>query len=117
LLKTARPKLQADTFYLPIANGVLFRNQRDHLELKGHTVYRWIEKLAPYLNGRYTLDEIVQGLEHNKQAWIADLLDTLQARHFLKDSSLDRPHTLCQAEEEVYASAIAYIDGFANVAS
>lgn len=55
-----RPKLKQDTFYMPIADGVFFRNNQGSLKMKGKVVYRWVENLVPYLNGQHTLEEITR---------------------------------------------------------
>src|SRR5450432_453822 len=107
-----RPKLRADTFYIPVTDGVAFQNQHGSFEIRGQTTYRWIESLTPYLNGHYTLAEILQGLDPQRQAKVNNFLEILQAHHCLKDVSQDHPHTLPRSEEEAYASVIAYIDAF-----
>lgn len=114
LSKTIRPKMRSDTFCTPVANGVLFRNQQKSLELKGRVVYRWVERLGPYLNGGYTLEEITRGLNSERQNWVTDLIELLLKEQFLKDASLDHPHTLSRLEEETYAPALAYISCFQN---
>ena len=112
-----RPKLKGDTFYIPIPDGVYIRNNQRSFKIKGKVVYRWLERLAPYLDGQYTLEEITTGLSAEKQAMINDLINLLSHNGFLKDVSSDRPHTLSEAEERLYAREIAFIDSFVDSAA
>src|SRR6266566_2317522 len=107
-----RPKLKGDTFYMPVADGVYFRNNQGSFRMKGKVVYSWMEYLAPYLDGQHSLQEIVEGLGPEKQAIVMNLVDALDTNHFLKDTSHDLAHTLSPNELETYASEIAFIDSF-----
>ncbi len=80
-------------------------------------MYRWIEKLAPYLDGQHTLEEIIDGLDQERRAMVTDLVTTLLANHFLKDTSHDLPHTLSSLELATYAPEIAFIDSFCDSAA
>jgi len=102
---------------MPVADGVLFRNNQRSFRVKGKVVYSWMEYLAPYLDGRHTLQEIVEGLGPEKQAIVMNLVDSLATNHFLKDSSYDLAHTLSPTELETYASEIAFIDSFCDSAA
>ncbi|HEU5230493.1 MAG TPA: TOMM precursor leader peptide-binding protein [Ktedonobacteraceae bacterium] len=112
-----RPKLKGDTFYIPIPDGVYIRNNQKTFKIKGKVVYRWLERLAPYLDGQYTLEEITTGLSAEKQAMIDDLISLLSHNGFIKDVSSDRSHTLSKAEERLYANEIAFIDSFVDSAA
>lgn len=112
-----RPKLKEDTFYIPVSDGIYLRNNRGPFTIKGKVVYRWLERLAPYLNGQYTLEEITQGLPEEKKSMINDLVTLLLVNGFIKDLTDDHPHTLSAAEERLYAPEIAFIDSFVNSAA
>ena len=112
-----RPKIKGDTFYIPIAEGIYFRNNQGSFILKGKIVYRWFERLVPYLQGEYTLEEISDGLPAEKQTMISNLVHTLLERGFLKDVTFDLPHTLNETEQRLYASEIAFIDAFTDSAT
>jgi putative thiazole-containing bacteriocin maturation protein len=117
IMTTMRPKLTGDTFYIPLADGVYLRNNQRAFKIKGKAVYRWIEQLAPYLDGQHTLEEITDGLDPQRQAMVTDLVTTLLANHFLKDTSHDLPHTLSALEQETYAPELAFIDSFCDSAA
>src|SRR5579859_1095225 len=100
-----------------MSNGVYFRNTQDSFKIKGKVVYRWIESLAPYLDGEHSLAEITTGLDAEKQEMVTDLVNILLKHGFLKDLSLDLPHHLSQAERATYAAEIAFIDSFCDSAA
>jgi putative thiazole-containing bacteriocin maturation protein len=107
-----QPKLNADTFYIPTADGVYFRNHHGSLKIKGTSIYRWVESLVPYLDGTHSLTDLIQGLDTQKQAMVTRLLETLLTHQFLRDTSADLPHTLSQSELETYAAELAFIESF-----
>lgn len=109
---SVRPKLNGDTFFMPVSDGVYFRNNRDTLRLKGKHIYAWVENLVPYLNGQYSLDDLIKGLDAEKQKMVAELVNILLTNHFLKDAGADLPHQLDAQELQAYAAEIAFIDSF-----
>ena len=111
------PKLKGDTFFVPMPDGIYFRNNQSSLKIKGKVIYRWVESLAPYLNGEHTLTKITAGLDSEKQALVNDLVNTLLTKGFLKDLSQDLPHHLSPTERETYAAEIAFIDSFGDSAA
>jgi putative thiazole-containing bacteriocin maturation protein len=117
IMTTMRPKLMGDTLYIPLADGVYFRNNQRAFKIKGKVIYRWIEQLAPYLDGQHTLEEITDGLDPERRAMVTDLVTTLLTNHFLKDTSHDLPHTLSTLERTTYAPEIAFIDSFCDSAA
>lgn len=117
VMATMQPKLKGDTFYIPTGDGVYLHNNRSSYMIKGKAMYRWIEKLAPYLDGQHTLEELIDGLDEERQAMVTQLVTTLLNNHFLKDASRDLPHTLSPLELETYAPEIAFIDSFSDSAA
>src|SRR5581483_7390797 len=111
------PKLQGDILYLPVSDGVYLLNNQQSLRLKGQDLYRWIEALEPYLNGRYPLEGIIGGLKPEQQAMIREIVETLLTHGFLKDLSHDRPHTLDERELSAYAAEIAFLDSLRDSAA
>jgi bacteriocin biosynthesis cyclodehydratase domain-containing protein len=109
-----QPKLNGDTFYIPVPDGVFFRHNQGSFKIQGKVVYRWVESLAPYLNGEYTLEQLTAGLDPQKRAMVTELLNTLLEHGFLKDLSQDLPHSLSPTEQHTYAAEIAFIDSFAD---
>lgn len=111
-----RPKIKGDTFYIPVSEGIYFRHNQGSFLLKGKVVYQWFERLAPYLDGHYTLEEITHGLPAEKQTMVNDLVHILVSKGILKDITPDLSHTLSETEQRLYASEIAFIDAFTGSA-
>lgn len=112
-----RPKLKGDTFFVPVADGVLLRNNLGTRVIKGKFVYSWVERLVPYLDGTHTLDELTEGLESEKSDMVRNLVEVLAHGKFLKDAEQDKPHMLSAQELETYAAEIAFVDSFRDSAA
>ena len=50
-----RLKLRDDAFYAPTGDGICIFTNTGKVVLTGPSVFQWIDRLAPYLDGRYTL--------------------------------------------------------------
>lgn len=111
------PKVNAGLFFMPTPDGVYLRGNRGTLKLRGAQIYAWVERLIPYLNGGYTLEELTAGLSSDKKATVVNLITTLEAHHFLKDVSQDWPHTLNSMELQTYAPEIDFIASFQSSAA
>lgn len=109
-----QPKLQPDVFYLLVPDGVYIRNNHGTFTLPGKTLYKWIERLAPHLDGSRTLAELTRDLPADKQAMVADVVQLLAEHGCIKDMTDDLPHTLHASEEQAYAAEIAFIDAVAD---
>ena len=107
-----RPRLNADTCYIPVSDGVYFRNSREPMLIKGKNAYRWMEKLAPYLDGAHELEELLTGLDAERASTVRDLINALHGNHFLRDVAGDLPHDVRDDLQREYASEIAFIDSF-----
>ncbi|MGH3925943.1 MAG: hypothetical protein ACRDTT_24300, partial [Pseudonocardiaceae bacterium] len=112
-----RPKLRDDTLYVPISDGVYLKNNRGVLTIPGKQVYQWVDRLAPYLDGTHTLDELTNGLSADRQEMVAQLVELLAGKGFVKDVADDLPHTLSEAETRAYAAEVAFIDYFCDSAA
>lgn len=110
--QSMRPQCKADTYYVPMFDGVYLRGNNSRLTLKGKSLSALLEHLVPYLDGNVTLEELTEGLDADRKRMITDLIEKLFAHEFLKDRNQDQPHTLRPLELETYASNIAFIESF-----
>jgi hypothetical protein len=111
-----RPKLTANTLFTLVPDGIYLRNNRASFSLKGKNLDHFLE-LLPSLDGHSTLEEITQELTTDKKNLVTKFLEALLRSGFLKDTSLDQPHTLTQAELATYSSNITFIDSFQTAAA
>ncbi len=109
---STRPKWKRDTHCIPMSGGVYLRGNNNRLFLKGKSLYPLLEHLIPIFNGNTPLEKITEGLDAEKKRMITNLIEKLFTHNFLKDTSQDQPHTLCQEELEIYAPDISFIDSF-----
>ncbi|GER83854.1 hypothetical protein KTAU_24910 [Thermogemmatispora aurantia] len=107
-----RPRMRGDVFYFPTPEGVYLRNNQGAFHLKGKGLARLLDLLSPYLDGRYTLEEITQQAPEEQRALISKLIEMLTARGFIRDLTPDHPHQLSVREQETYAAEIAFIEAF-----
>ena len=115
--QSTRLKCRTDIYYTPMADGVYLRSNSTRLILKGKSLYRLLENLAPTLNGEVSLAEVTEGLDADRQRMITHLLEKLTAHHFLQDTGQDQPHGLNQEELETYAPNLAFIESFQTSAA
>ena len=111
-----RPKLNANTVYILVPDGIYLRSNGTSLSIRGKNLDHFLE-LLPTLNGHYTLEEITQRLSPNKKTLVTKFLETLLRSGFLKDTSQDQHHALTQAVLATYASDMAFIDSFQTSAA
>ncbi|GAA4874104.1 TOMM precursor leader peptide-binding protein [Saccharopolyspora cebuensis] len=116
-MEQVKPKLKNDTLYLPSSDGIYFVSNRGTLTLEGKHVYQWVDKLAPFLTGAHTLDEITENLSEDRKRMVTGLIDGLVAKGFVKDVGDDRPHGLDERELAAYESGIAFIDYYQDSAA
>lgn len=115
--QSTRPKWKVDTHCTPMSEGVYLRGNNNRFFLKGKSLYPLLERLIPYFNGSTSLEELTEGLDAERKRMIASLIEKLFTHNFLKDTSQDQPHTLCQEELETYAPDITFIDSFQTSAA
>jgi putative thiazole-containing bacteriocin maturation protein len=112
-----KPKLKNDTLYLPSAEGVYIISNGGTLTLKGKQIYGWIDRIAPYLDGRRTLTEITSKLSENRRDIVVDLVRTLHKKGFVKDVAGDLAHGLDPEEQAAYVSEISFVDYYVDSAA
>ncbi|MEU5612856.1 group-specific protein [Streptomyces sparsogenes] len=95
--------------YAPTEDGAAVLGPSGALALRGSTVYAWLERLWPLLDGAQDVDAALDGLPGGHRAVATRLLDTLQRRGYLREATDARPHGLTAAELHDYRHEIAYI--------
>jgi putative thiazole-containing bacteriocin maturation protein len=80
--------------------------------MEGKTIYQWIEKLLPMLNGEQTMGDLTEGLTELYRDRVYEIGETLYKNGFVYDVSKDIPHQLNRHVLEKYASQIEFIENF-----
>jgi putative thiazole-containing bacteriocin maturation protein len=106
-----RLKVKTDTFFLPgMDGGVYFRNNEGSFQMEGKSVFQWVERLLPALNGRQTLHDLTDGLPEPYQKRVYEIANVLFQNGFARDVSQDLPHQLSDEQQSKYRSQIEFLD-------
>ncbi|HEV2377310.1 MAG TPA: hypothetical protein VGS19_34745 [Streptosporangiaceae bacterium] len=105
-----RPRLRPGTYFVPTPDGVCFFTAGRAETFTGRSIYAWVERLAPYLDGRTALADLVSALDPAKRSMVEDIVAALADRDLVVDATDERPHTLTAAELDRYAAQIAFLD-------
>ncbi|MCP3772952.1 putative thiazole-containing bacteriocin maturation protein [Paenibacillus sp. MZ04-78.2] len=110
---SVRPKINGDTFFITDRNGaVYFRNNMGSFKLEGELIDRWIEKLIPVFNGKYTLMELTDGLSEPHKGRVFDIAALLIQNGFARDVSGEHSHRLSERILEKFGSQIEFLSNF-----
>lgn len=104
-----RPRLLNDVRFAECDEGVYLHSDRGSFVLAGTSTYAWMDRLAPFLTGEYTLEEISGDLPAAHGAMVREFVSALMAQGFVTDARTDRPHTLTTVEQHEYAEEIAFV--------
>ncbi|MER5363133.1 hypothetical protein [Streptomyces sp. NPDC002785] len=95
---------------MPTVDGVHVFGAGADLALRGRSAYRWLDRVAPHLDGTVELDDLVVGLPGEKGEAVRALVRQLHAAGCLVDAGADLPHGLTSRECSTYASEIAFVE-------
>jgi hypothetical protein len=104
-----RPRLLNDVRFAECEEGVYLHSDRGSFVLAGNSTYAWMDRLAPFLTGEYTLEEISGDLPTAHGEMVRKFIAALAEQGFITDARTDRPHTLTTAEQSEYAEEIAFV--------
>ncbi|HWS38501.1 MAG TPA: TOMM precursor leader peptide-binding protein [Actinoplanes sp.] len=85
--------------------------------MEGKHIYQWVDKLAPFLTGEHTLEQITASLSEDRRRMVTGLIGGLVQKGFVKDVTDDRPHTLPERVTAEYRSEIAFVDYYQDSAA
>jgi len=75
--------------------------------LTGRSIYAWVERLVPYLDGRSDLAQLTANLPAEKAAMVENIVSVMLARGLVRDADRDEPHDLADWELDGDAEEIA----------
>jgi len=73
----ARLRVKRDVLFTETADGVLFHNAHGGFQLNGRSAYRFAVLIMPYLNGEYSVRELVEMLPRQQQEMVSNLVRML----------------------------------------
>jgi hypothetical protein len=80
-----RPLLRPDAYLAESEDGAYLLTHRGPVQFTGRSVHRFIEQLAPYLDGSRTLDELTTGLTAERGEAVRKLVGMLLDRDVVRD--------------------------------
>jgi bacteriocin biosynthesis cyclodehydratase domain-containing protein len=105
-----RPQLVRDSLFATGDDLVRVYSNRGDFVLRGKHVAGWLDQLAPYLDGRRSLEALTAGLPTAQHKDVQKLVAMLVEQRVVQDLDLELPHGLTQEELIGAGSEIAYID-------
>ncbi|WP_436678388.1 hypothetical protein [Bacillus cereus] len=103
-------KLKEDTFFFPSAEGIYFRNSIGYFTIKGRNIYPFFSEISKYLNGKYTLKDIVSELSKTQEEKFLKLIAILEKNGFVKYTE----RVIDENYYKNYEKEIAFIDYYTN---
>ena len=104
-----KPRMKPDVYWTQVPEGVFLLGSPGQRTLKGRSLHRWIDRLAPHFDGSRTLEQIAGHLPRDQRDMVTRLVDVLTDAGYLVDASGDSPHDLSPAEVSAYGDMIAHI--------
>jgi bacteriocin biosynthesis cyclodehydratase domain-containing protein len=105
-----RPALVADCLFAPGDEMVLVRSNRGTFTLNGRHVASWLEKLAPHLDGRRSIETLTANLPAGQRDSVVKLVGMLADQGVVRDLDRELPHDLPDEDLAAWASEIDYVD-------
>jgi hypothetical protein len=74
----ARLALRDDAYYAPTDDGICVLTNSGRVVLTGPSIFQWVDRLAPYLDGRYTLAELTASMPAERRAMVERVVAALR---------------------------------------
>ncbi|PZS34537.1 MAG: hypothetical protein DLM59_04505 [Pseudonocardiales bacterium] len=104
--------MRADAHLVETLRGAAFLTHRGAISLAGESIYRWIERLTPYLDGRYSLAQLTTALPPERAALVEQIVTMLLDSDVLREVRDGQPHGLAAGLLDTYRSEIGFIECF-----
>ncbi len=89
-LPPGKLSLRHDLYRAESEDGAFFLAHHGDIVLRGRSVHRWIERLAPYLDGTLTLGEITSALSGSRKEFVESLIISLLERGVVRERGTGR---------------------------
>jgi hypothetical protein len=107
-------KLRDDAYYVPTSDGVYILTPQGEVVLTGSSIFGWIDRLAPYLDGRHTLAELTAALPADRKDMTERVVNVLRDRGVVVEAAEDHSQTaaLTGRERRLYHREISFLGSF-----
>ncbi|GAA4092775.1 hypothetical protein [Nonomuraea soli] len=73
-----RLRLRDDVYLAPSADGLRVLTHRGLARIDGTSIARWVDRLVPYLDGRYTIEQLTAGLPPDREQAVKRVVEILR---------------------------------------
>ena len=70
-------KLRDDACYAPTSEGICILTNGGDVVLTGPSIFQWVDRLAPYLDGTHTLAELTASMPAGRRDMTERIINTL----------------------------------------
>jgi hypothetical protein len=112
-----KPRLRDALYFAPVPEGAFLLGHRGPVSFTGASIYAWVTRLAPHLDGQSTLEELTAGQPPERAAMVRRVVTALREQGLIVDADADRPHELTPAEAERFAAELSVIGAFSDAAA
>jgi hypothetical protein len=113
-----RPKLLGDSYFVPLPrDGLYVRSSHRIVRITDIPIYPWMERIAPYLTGEYTLAELTSSISEDKAKLVRELVRALHDQGVVRDLDADLPHSLSWDEQSAYEAELTYLETYVDSAA
>jgi hypothetical protein len=114
-----RLKLRDDACYAPTSDGICILTNHGQVVMTGSSIFAWVDRLAPYLDGQHTLAELTATLPADRRQMTERVINALRERGVVVEVAEDdvgedeNPASrLTDDERRLYRREIGYLASF-----
>lgn len=104
-------KLREDAYYVATSDGVYILTPQGEVMMTGRSIFGWVDRLAPYLDGRHTLAELTAALPADRKQMTERVISALRERGVVVETGedADQVYSLTSDEQRLYSREIAFL--------
>jgi hypothetical protein len=107
-----RLKRRDDAYYAPTSNGIYILTNHGEVMMSGSSIYQWVDRLAPHLDGRHTLAELTAAMPADRRDMTERVITALRERGVVVEAGEDQEPPggwLTEGERRLYRREIGYL--------
>jgi len=114
-----RLKLRDDTYYAPTSQGICVLTNSGEVMLTGPSIFQWVDRLAPYLDGTHTLEELTASMPADRREMTERVINALRERGVVVEAAEDEngADPLSSDERRIYGREIDFLGYFGSPAA
>ncbi len=104
-------KLREDAYYVATSDGVYILTPQGEVVMTGRSIFGWVDRLAPYLDGQHTLAELTAALPAGRKQMTERVISALRDRGVVVETGedADQVYSLTSDERRLYSREIAFL--------